>query len=114
MAMDGGILGGRCYPSQVDTLDAYYSAMSAAQTPGSTSYVNEFVKESGVWKIKGYSVDTSGVWTLRYATNAPVPVFTACDPAQSFTDGVTVGWGIATALVVVSAVTLMKRAARAG
>jgi len=114
MAATGALLGVQCYPSQAEALDAYYAGQSVSQLAGSTSYINEFVKEYGVWKIKAYSVDSSGVWTARYSTNAPGITFPACDPTQSFQDGMVIGWGISTALVVVSAITFMKRATRAG
>lgn len=115
MALTGAIHGQKCYPSQGEALDAYYSQLAPAQTPGATSYVLEYVKSAGgVWQLKSYSVSSTGVWTTRSTTNAPVVTFPACDPSQSFVDGVTVGWGIATAMILVSAMVLLKRGARGG
>lgn len=114
MSATGAILGGKCYPSQSDALDTYYSGIAPAQTAGSTSYFNQFLKDSGVWKINQYSLASNGTWTLRSTTNAPVPVFPSCDPAQDFTDGVALGWLIATAMVAAAAVILLKRGARGG
>lgn len=110
MAMTGAIFGENCYPSNAEALDAYYSQVAPAQTPGTTSYVNEFVKVSGVWQVKQYSVSSTGVWTTRSTTAAPVVTFPACDPSGSFMDGITVGWGVAAAMVLASSLVLIKRA----
>lgn len=110
MALTGAVLGDRCFPSQAEALDAYYSQNAPAQTPGTTSYVNEFVKSGSTWQINQYSVSSTGVWTTRSTTNAPVITFPACDPTANFVDGVTIGWGIAAAMVAAAAISLMKRA----
>jgi len=110
MALTGAIFGEKCFESQAVALDAYYSQVAPAQSPGTTSYVNEFVKTGSTWQIKQYSVSESGVWTARSTTNAPVVTFPECDPTASFTDGMTIGWGIAAAMVMASALVVMKRA----
>lgn len=110
MANTGAIYGEKCYDSQALALDSYYSKVAPAMTSGTTSYVNEFVKEAGVWKIKQYSVSSTGVWTTRSTTAAPVITFPSCDPTASFMDGITIGWGIAAAMVAASALVVMKRA----
>lgn len=110
MAMTGAIYGEKCYDSQSLALDAYYSQVAPAQTPGTTSYVNEFIKSGTTWQIKQYSVSSTGTWTTRSTTNAPVITFPTCDPVQGFTDGLTIGWGIAAAMVAAAALVVMKRA----
>lgn len=115
MALTGAIYGQKCYPSNAEALDAYYSQIAPAQTAGTTTYILEYVKSvGGVWQQKSYSVSSTGVWTTRSTTNAPVITFPVCDPSQSFMDGITIGWGIAAAMVMASAIVFMKRAARAG
>ena len=114
MALTGAIYGQKCYPSNGEALDAYYSQVAPAQTAGTTTYVLEYVKNAGVWQQKSYSISSTGVWTTRSTTNAPVITFPVCDPSQSFMDGITIGWGIAAAMVMASAIVFMKRASRAG
>lgn len=114
MALTGAISGDRCYSSPVEAVDAYYSGMAPAQTPGSTTYVLEYVKTGAVWYAKQYSVSSTGVWTTRSTTAAPVPTFPACDPSEKFLDGVTMGWGVASAMVMVAAVMVARRGIRGG
>jgi len=114
MAATGAIYGVKCYPSQSDALDAYYSQVAPAQAPGTTSYVSEFVKVSGVWNIRQYSVSSTGVWTTRSTTAAPVVTFPTCDPSEAFMDGVSIGWGVAIAMVAAAAIINLKRGARGG
>lgn len=114
MAMTGAIYGEHCYPSSSEAVDAYYSNLAPAQTPGATSYVLEYVKTGAVWNLESYSVSSTGVWTTRSTTAAPVPTFPACDPAANFLDGVTIGWGVAAAMIMVSALMFIKKGARGG
>ena len=112
MALTGAAFEGRCFTTPGEAVDGYYSGAAPALTSGTTSYLTEWVKESGVWRAKSWSVNGSGVATLRYNVAAPVPTFQACDPAQNFLDGATVGWGIAAAMVMAASIKLMQRAAR--
>jgi hypothetical protein len=114
MALTGAILGNRCYPSQSDALDVLYSQMAPAQSAGLTSYVTQFVKSGAAWYQSAYSIDATGVWSLRYSTLAPVPSFPACDPSEKFFDGLTMGWGVATAMILVACTMLLRRGARGG
>ena len=109
--MAGAVLGSVCYQSADAAIDAFYSGSAPSLTSGATSYLTEFVKESGVWLVKNWSINSSGTHTLVYSTAAVVPTFPECDPAESFLDGVSVGWGIAAALVAVGCFKLMQRAA---
>ncbi|MFY9327489.1 MAG: hypothetical protein WAO76_05640 [Georgfuchsia sp.] len=113
MAATGAFLDGRCYASPDEAVDAYYSGSAPALTSGSTSYLTEFFKESGVWRAKSWSIASNGNATLRYNVVAPIPTFQACDPAEAFLDGVSVGWGIAAAIVIAACILQMKRGAAA-
>lgn len=106
----GALLGGRCFASQGEALDAFYSGSNPAFTSGATSYLSEYVKVSGVWKIQRYSISSTGTVTTLTASNAPVITFPACDTATYFLDGMTIGWGIATAMILVAAVKFLERA----
>lgn len=107
--MDGALVGGRCYASQDAAADAYYSAAAPSQTPGGTTYLSEFVKVSGVWKLRRYQVDSSGaVATLSDAT-LPTMTFAVCDPAGDFKDGLQMGGGVVAAMAVAWAVVMVRR-----
>lgn len=114
MAMTGAMLGTKCHNTPAEAVDAFYSAASPSLVSGSTSYLTEFVKESGAWKVKQWTISSTGVTTLRYTQNAPIPTFPACDPTEKFFDGMAMGWGIAAAMIAVSAVMLARRGARGG
>lgn len=111
MALTGALVRDQCLPSQAEALDAFYSATVPAYTAGTTSYMGEFVKVAGVWKIQRYSISSTGTVTTLTASNAPVITFPACDPTINFMDGVAIGWGIAAAIVVAFTFKLMQRAA---
>jgi hypothetical protein len=108
----GALHGNRCHASQGDALDAFYASVPFQFSAGPTAYASGFEFIAGQWKSVGYSIDGAGVWSLRYSTAAPVPSFPYCDEAAGFKDGITLGWGIASALIAVSALMLMKRGAR--
>lgn len=100
---------GRCFSTVDDVTDAYFTGRPVEVTSGATSYATEFSKSGGVWESKGYSIDAAGVWTLRYTSAASVPSFPSCDPAESFNDGLILGWGIAFAMVAAWAISHMRR-----
>jgi len=114
MAMTGAMLGTKCLNTPAEAVDAYYSAALPSLTSGSTSYLSEFVKEAGLWKVKHWTISSTGATTLRYTQDAPVPTFPVCDPTEKFFDGMAMGWGIAAAMIAVSAVMLARRGARSG
>ena len=109
MSQTGAVFEGRCYPSPDAAVDAYYSGAAPALSSGTTSYLTEFVKQSGDWHAKSWSIDSTGTHTLRYDVLAQVPTFQACDPAESFADGVTIGWGIGAAMVCAAAIKFMEK-----
>lgn len=114
MSQTGAILGSRCYPSQAEALDVLYSGIAPALTAGATSYVIDYAKLGGVWHQRSHAVTESGAWVLRSSSAVPVADLPACDPTEKFTDGLLLGWGLATALVAVAAVTFLKKGVRGG
>ncbi|CAG4882792.1 conserved protein of unknown function [Georgfuchsia toluolica] len=109
MSATGAIFEGRCLSSNAEAVDAYYSKAAPVLVPGSTSYLNQFVKDAGVWYQKSYSIDGSGTQTLRYSIAAPSITFDSCDMTEPFFDGLSVGWMIAAAMVAAAAVMFMRR-----
>lgn len=110
----GYLYNGHCYASANEAADAYFSAFTPVINAGATSYATLYAKVSGVWYARGYSINSSGIWTLRYNSVSPVPIFPTCDPVSSFTDGMTLGWGVAAAMVAVYAVNLIRRSLGVG
>lgn len=109
--MTGAVLGTRCFASADDAADAYFSGAAPSLVAGSTSYLNQFVKVSGVWNLKQYSIDSGGTSTLVYTAVAAVPAFPSCDESAPFLDGMSIGWAISAALVAVACFKLMQKAA---
>ncbi|WP_342049725.1 MULTISPECIES: hypothetical protein [unclassified Cupriavidus] len=107
--MDGALVGGRCFVSQDAAADAYFSGAAPSQTPGGTTYLSAFVKDSGVWKLRRYQVDSSGGIAMLSDATMPVMSFAPCDPSGDFKDGMTMGWGVVAAMAIAWAVTVMKR-----
>lgn len=101
---------GQCYISIAEAADAYFTGLPVQVVSGATSYATEFSKLGAVWQSKGYSISSTGVWTTRYTSTAVIPNFPVCDTAESFNDGLLLGWGIAAAMVMAWAVSHMRRA----
>lgn len=114
MAQTGAILGTRCYPSQAEALDVLYSGIAPALSAGSTGYVFDYAKISGVWHQRSHAVTESGSWVLRSVSPVPTVDFPPCDPLEQFADGLLLGWGLSAVLVAVAAVTFLKKGARGG
>lgn len=109
MAMDGALVGSKCFADVGEATDAYYSAVSPAQTPGAVTYLSEFIKTSGGWVLRRYQVGSDGsVGTLSDAS-LPAMTFPSCDPRAAFFDGMTMGWGVVAAMAAAWAVVAMKK-----
>lgn len=109
----GALFQNVCYATNSNAADAFFMAEGVSYTAGSTSYQSWFEKNtSGVWQIKRQSISSTGVITNLTTSNATVPTFPACDPTESFFDGMTVGWGIALVMVIAWGFDQMKRQVR--
>lgn len=108
----GALLRDKCYPSQADAVDALFSGKDPSYTAGATSYLSWFEKVGSTWTIKRQSVASDGSVTNLSSTNATIPVFPACDEIANFNDGVTVGWGIASAMVLAWGYSMIRKQAR--
>jgi hypothetical protein len=112
MALTGAIVGGRCYGSYTEAVDAFYSTFAPVQTAGATGYVQQAEKVADSWLFRSYEIGPGGQ-LLRFEIPAQIPSFAACDPTAAFFDGIALGWGIAIPMILVSAVMLTRRGARA-
>lgn len=96
----GYLFDGSCYQTQATAEAAYYSGQPMQETPGATSYRN-FYKWSGTtWQHIGESIASNGAVTQLWAVTAAEASFPTCDPTESFFDGMALGWGVATAMVM--------------
>lgn len=108
----GYLFNGQCYSVSTEAVDAFFTAGSPALTSGSTSYLSWFEKISGVWYIRRQSISAGGVVSDLGTSAIEVPSFPTCDVTGQFFDGVTVGWGIATAMVMAWGFSKIRQAAR--
>lgn len=93
-----------CYPTLSAATSAHWSANPVSMTAGTTSYISDMVWSGTAWVINKYTMTTAGVLTLNSTTNAPVLAFEACDTKTDFLDGMTLGWGVAVAMVAAFAI----------
>lgn len=95
----GYLLGNVCYPLLADATAAYWSKAAGGITPGTTSYITQFEWSGTAWVVKRYTLSSGGTLTLNTTTTLPALSFPTCDTSSSFTDGMTIGWGVAAAIV---------------
>jgi len=106
----GALVGERCFATNTDAADFFFSKKDPGYTAGDTSYLSWFEKSVGnVWQIKRQSISPTGVITNLATSNATVPTFAACDQMAPFSDGMTLGWGVASAMLVVFAVKFIAK-----
>lgn len=99
----------RCYSSNSDAADAFFSAKDPSYTAGATSYLSWFEKVGATWQIKRQSISSTGVITNLTASNATVPTFSACNVMDNFSDGMLLGWGVAAAMIAAYAVKFIAK-----
>lgn len=105
-------VGERCFATNTDAADFWFSGKDPSYTAGETSYVSWFERVGTVWQIKRQSISSTGAITNLASANATVPTFSACDVSEQFMDGFTIGWAIAGAMVAAYAVKFIAKALR--
>lgn len=116
----GFFIRGECVATDAEADDLYYGSMSPIVLPyldGGHSIVtfSKYTLEAGSsWTMFTRAFDVNGVNVAAGNQNAVAGggTYPVCDPAEQFTDGVAVGWLLATALILVSCLQMLKRAAR--
>lgn len=101
---------GQCFASHSEALDRYYSDAMPEVLSGSTAYQTLFTKSGSTWMMNTYKIAANGNQTMQYSTPAPVPNFPVCDQSADFFDGMTVGWGIAAAMIAVYSLKMIGKA----
>jgi hypothetical protein len=98
--MPAGFLhNGVCLPTLAEATALHWAANPAFITPGSTSYLADVVFNGTVWQLKKYTLSSGGVLTLNSTTSLPALTFPTCDTMTLFNDGMTIGWGVAAAII---------------
>jgi len=105
-------VGDRCFDTQSDAADQWFSGKEPSFTSGSTSFLSWFEKTGGVWQIKRQSVATDGAITNLTSSNATVPVFPSCSVTETFNDGFAIGWAVAGAMLAAYAVKFIAKGLR--
>lgn len=105
----GARLGDRCYSSNSDAADAFFTSQGVGYTAGSTSYLGWFEKNGATWQIKRQSIASGGVITNLTTSNATVPTFPACNVIDNFNDGLLLGWGVAAAMLAAYGIKFLAR-----
>lgn len=106
----GYFVRGQCWQTLDQAKDGYFSTTGPFYVAGSTSYHAWFEKVGAVWQLKRQSISSAGAITNLTTTNATVPAFAACDETQNFSDGMLLGWGVASAMVAVWCIRFLTRA----
>lgn len=115
----GYLVGTSCFIDLPSAHDAWFSTLPPSSfSQGSYLYESIYLPDSVVGRSSpsGWSRQTTeyplsgGSSTSVTFYDLPSPAFPSCDPAQNFIDGLTVGWGVASALVAVAAIKMMQRA----
>lgn len=95
-----------CYTTTAQAADAFF----AAQTPfyqSANGDLTQFkhIPVDGLWKLHKSTTDTLGNTTTQYLVDAQYPTFRSCelqnDATANFMDGMTMGWGVAAAMIAV-------------
>lgn len=100
-----------CYASQNAAQDAFFSSYPPMITNTETI---QYILQGGVWMISKTTWDSLGNATANYlVAPALVPQFRTCDnpndATERFLDGMTLGWGVATAMIVVYLIRRLHR-----
>lgn len=108
----GSLVNGKCFASNALAADEFFASKDPSFTSGTTSYLSWFEKSGSTWQIKRQSISSTGTVTNLTTSNATVPTFPTCSETENFTDGVTMGWGIATAMVLAWGFSMVRKQAR--
>lgn len=99
-----------CYPTSAQAADAYFSGSGPFHVPGATSYQSWYSKSAGNWILQRITISSTGSSTTLNSVAMVTPTFASCDTSAVFLDGMTLGWGVAAAMVAAFAVKFLSRA----
>lgn len=99
----------QCFNTLADATAAHWSMNPAFITAGSTSYIADVIYSGTLWQVKKYTLSSAGALTLNSTTSLPALTFPTCETAQNFTDGMSLGWGVAAAIVAAWVIKNLRR-----
>lgn len=99
----------QCFNTLADATAAHWSEQPAFMTAGSTSYITDVVWSGSLWQVKKYTLSSAGALTLNSTTSLPAVTFPTCETAETFNDGMSLGWGVAAAIVAAWVVKNLRR-----
>ena len=105
----GSLFQTKCYSSNSEAADVYYSSQPIVVVPGETMYMAQYSKVGTNWNVAQYTKTGTSNWTLQSTKPVPFPAFPECNPSESFNDGMVIGWGIAAAMIAVWSVTHIRK-----
>ena len=117
----GYIVGTSCVITLEAAHNLYYGSIPHAFSHDATyTYETQYVQSATVGRssASGWSRQTvqypngGGAAVATVYVDLGSQTFPECDPAESFLDGVTVGWGLGAALIMAACFKLMSRGAR--
>jgi len=108
----GALIGTVCHSSQADAANAFFTDGGVFFTSGAVSYQSWFELVGSVWTLKRQSIAPDGTVTNLASVAATIPSFPGCDPVEPFNDGMLVGWGIATVMVMAWGFSKIRQQAR--
>lgn len=98
---------GICYAVQQDAIDAHFQSIPPSVLNSATNtYVFSYVRTAApAWISNKQTFSSTGLITNNFSVTQANPVMGLCtlpnDPSTNFKDGVTMGWGVAAAMIVV-------------
>lgn len=109
----GSLVGGVCFETLSLAADDYFSGLptnSVLSASGVLLSTSHYKDVSGDWMQKQVSTDVLGVQSVVYQVVVSPPPFPACySPAESFADGVDIGWAIACVLALILLVSAFRK-----
>ena len=106
----GYLFKSQCFETLAEATAAHWSEKPADFTPGATSYLTDVIWSGTAWQIKKYTLSSAGVLTNNTTTNLPVLAFPTCNSTDAYFDGMTLGWGVAAAMVAAFSIKFIARA----
>ena len=106
----GALYNGVCHVDSASAMQAMvFSPAFAHITPGSTTYYTLPVMIGANANIQFRQISSTGVDTAKYTVAVPVTLFPSCDPSQSFSDGLAMGWLIAGLMISAFCINLIRK-----
>lgn len=109
----GSLADGVCYESVGLATDAYFSGLPVQSVLSASGVLltTQHVKDvAGDWNLKQVATDAVGVQSVVYQVVVSPSPFPACySPAESFSDGMLIGWAVVAVMVLVLFVSAAKK-----